>query len=104
MYKICDEEGNVLQQTDNPRFVKFSAERHCWIRCREAEAECIAINCIRHSIAGRNPVEDAPNVVSFYEVETAEELKKQTDDITLLSQAMSLMAAEIVERLENNGV
>lgn len=113
MYRITDENGNVIAQVDSPRYVRWKKspidENHgAWIQCPAHLAECIAINGIRYSLVGRDLVDDAPIAVYVYEIDAAQELyntakttNTNTADIDLLGYAIEKMAVEIVEKLEN---
>ena len=114
MYRISDENGNVIAQVDTPRYVRWKKspideESGAWIQCPANLAECVAIDGVRYSLAGRDIVADAPVVVYINEVDAAMELyfaaKNATvnaADIDLLGYALEKMAVEIVERLDAN--
>lgn len=108
MYRITDENGNVIAQVDSPRYVRLKAETGAWIQCPAHLAECIAINGVRYSLVGRDLIDDAPVAVYVYEIDAAQELyntakttNTNTADIDLLGYAIEKMAVEIVEKLEN---
>lgn len=100
MYRITDENGNVISQSDDIRYVKFKESSGAWIRCKAYDAQCVAINGVRYSLAGREPVEDAPTVVYVREVDSAKEIQAQSQNIGDLGWAIQQMAVEIVEMLE----
>ena len=105
MYKISTVEGKLLAQTDDPRFVKLNPDSGAWIRCDAICAQCIAINGVRYSLTGREPVEDAP-IVAFVQKIDAGALQLKTDnkvdlqnaDIDTLAWALNKMAEEIVNK------
>lgn len=97
MYKIKDADGNILTQTDNPRFVKKKPSTGVWIQSNAEDAQCLAIDGIRYSIAGRELVEDAPIVVTIEQIENALESFNQHTDIENLSFAVNKIAEEVIE-------
>lgn len=105
MYKISTVEGDLISQTDDPRFVKLNPNSGAWIRCTPELAQCIAVNGVRYSLAGREPVEDAP-IVAFVQKVDAGALQLNTDnkvdsqnaDIDTLAWALNKMAEEIVNK------
>ena len=105
MYKITTVEGHLITQTDDPRFVKLNTESGAWIRTDAINAECIAVNGVRYSLAGREPVEDAP-IVAFIQkidagavqLETDNKVTAQNDSIDTLAWAINKMAEEIVDK------
>lgn len=105
MYKITTAEGNLITQTDDPRFIKFNPESGAWVRTDAINAQCIAVNGVRYSLAGRKPVEDAP-IVAFIQkidagavqLETDNKVTAQNDSIDTLAWAINKMAEEIVDK------
>ena len=105
MYKISTVEGELLSQTDDPRFVKLNSESGAWIRCTPEIAQCIAVNGVRYSLAGREPVEDAPIVAFVQKVDAGtlqldadKKIDFQADSIDTLAWALNKMAEEIVNK------
>lgn len=105
MYRIIDENGNIISQTSDIRYVKLKTltslddtEYKVWVRCNAADAQCVAINGIRYSLAGRDIVEDAPTVVFIYEVDAAEELLNTYNDLT----DAQLAIADLFEQSDND--
>ena len=105
MYKISTVEGDLIAQTDEPRFVKFNSESGAWIRCTPEFAQCIAVNGVRYSLAGREPVEDAPIVAFVQKVDAGtlqldadKKIDFQADSIDTLAWALNKMAEEIVNK------
>lgn len=109
MYKVFDKDGELIAQMEEVHYLKRKTqtldevEYKYWVRCKEQEAECIWIDGVKYSIMGKPAVEGAPVEVYVKEVEVAAELLKNSNDITILSQALTLMAQEIVERSKGNG-
>lgn len=102
MYRISDENGNVIAQVEKPRYVRLKAESGAWIQCDVNSAECIAIDGVRYSLAGRDIVEDAPIVVYLQYIDAAAELYRaaktadvNSNDIELLCYAVEKMAVEV---------
>lgn len=76
MYEILNTATReVLTLTDEPRYVKRSPRNSVWIRCEEADAECVAVEGTRYSISGREPVEDAPVTVAVRKADAAAKLR-----------------------------
>lgn len=105
MYKISTVEGELISQTDDPRFVKLNPESGAWVRCDAINAQCLAANGVRYSLAGREPVEDAPIVVFVQKVDagalqlkTDKKVDLQNADIDTLAWALNKMAEEIVNK------
>ena len=115
MFRIIDTNGNIIAQVDDLRYVKLKThslqdgtEYKVWVRCNATDAQCIAVNGIRYSLAGKPIVDDAPTVVYVYQIDAAAELLNavkssnvNAHDIELLSNAINLMANEIVQRLDD---
>lgn len=108
MYRIKDADGNILTQVETPRYVKKKPSTGAWIQTNAYEAECVAIDCKRYSIAGKELVEDAPQVVTIEHVDSALEslkqnktLDKNSYDIELLAYAIDKMAEEVIEVINN---
>ena len=100
MYRIIDvETGEVIKQADEIRFVKLKNASRAWVRTDFFHAECVVIDGVRFSLSDRDKVDDAP-VVEIQRVDAAQIIKKQEDDLKLLSQALTMMAEEIVNNLE----
>lgn len=104
MYRVTTVEGELITQTDDPRFVKLN-HSGAWIRTDAINAECIAVNGVRYSLAGREPVEDAPITVFVMKVdagaiqlETDNKVTAQYDSIDTLAWAINKMAEEIVDK------
>jgi hypothetical protein len=70
-----------------PRYVRM-ANDGIWIFCTEDEAQCLAISGKRYSISGKEPVEDAPEVVIIKKVDGGAELQNVLRES--LSQATTL--------------
>ena len=106
MYKIINAEtGELILQTDDPRFVKLNSESGAWIRCTPAFAQCIAVNGVRYSLIGREPVDDAPIVAFVQKVDAGalqlnadSKIDSQNADIDTLAWALNKMAEEIVNK------
>lgn len=104
MYRITDINGNIIAQLSDIRYVKrktqsfHDTEYSYWVRCNAADAQCVAINGIRYSLAGRDIVEDAPTVVFIYEVDAAEELLNTYNDLT----DAQLAIADLFEQSDND--
>ena len=105
MYKISTVEGDLIAQTDEPRFVKFNEDSGAWIRCDAINAQCIAVDGVRYSLAGREPVKDAPIVAFLQKVDAGaiqldadKKIDFQAESIDTLAWALNKMAEEIVEK------
>ena len=105
MYKITTVEGELIAQTDDPRFVKFNSESGAWIRCDAINAQCIAVDGVRYSLLGREPVEDAPIVAFVQKVDAGvlqldadNKISVQNESIDTLALALNKMAEEIVNK------
>jgi len=105
MYRITDENGNIIAQLSDIRYVKLKTntledgrEYSFWVRCQSHDAQCVAINGIRYSLAGRDIVEDAPTAVFIYEVDAAEELLNTYNDLT----DAQLAIADLFEQSDND--
>ena len=103
MYRFKDSDGNIITQVSEPRFVKMKKSTGAWIQCNEYNAQCIAIDGVRYSIAGKEIVEDAPQVVTIEQFDDALEslqhsktLDTNSRDIELLAYAVNKMAEEVV--------
>lgn len=103
MYRIKDSDGKIITQTADPIFVRKKESTDTWIRCNQYDAQCIAIDCQRYSIAGKEIVEDAPQVVTVEQFDDALEslqhsktLDTNSRDIELLAYAVNKMAEEVV--------
>lgn len=79
MYQLLNLETGEYTNIENPRYVKQD-ERGIWIRCNEDEAECIAVDGNRFSIAGKKTVEDAPQIVNISRVDAGAQLNKILSD------------------------
>lgn len=75
MYQLLNLETGEYINIENPRYVKQD-ERGVWIRCNEEDAQCIAVNGDRYSLANKKPVDDAPKVVAVSPVDAGEQLNK----------------------------
>lgn len=105
MYRITTVEGDLITQTDDPRFVRINPDSGAWIRTDAINAECIAVNGTRYSLAGREPVEDAPIVAFVQKIDagavqlaTDNKVTAQNDSIDTLAWAINKMAEEIVDK------
>ena len=70
--------GNTIY-VEKPRYVKLD-EREIWVRCEADDAQCIAINGNRFSIAGKKIVEDAPRVVAVSIIDAGQQLNQILSD------------------------
>ena len=102
MYRITDENGNVIAQVDSPRYVRLKAETGAWIQCPAHLAECIAINGVRYSLVGRDLVDDAPIAVYVYEIDAAQELYNTTERVKIIDEDLTQTQKALVEVYENN--
>ena len=73
MYKVINVTTGQTRNVELPRYVKLSDDG-IWIFCTEDDAECVALSGRRYSIAGREAVEDAPEVVIIKRIDAGEEL------------------------------
>lgn len=103
MYRIKDSDGKIITQTTDPIFVRKKESTGAWVRCNQFNAECIAIDCQRYSLDGKEIVEDAPQVVTIEKIDEAAEslqhsktLDTNSRDIELLAYAVNKMAEEVV--------
>lgn len=98
MFKYTNTETGETMTIENPRYVKKD-ERGIWIRCEEADAECIAINGERFSIGGKNPVDDAPQVIAISKIDLGEHLKTfaNAQDIDEVKAAIEDIADAVLD-------
>lgn len=78
MYKVFILESGESFYVDAPRYVKLDGD--IWRRCSEVDAECLAVNGQRFSIAGKNLVKDAPQVVIISPVDAGQQLNQIFSD------------------------
>ncbi len=99
MYRIIFND-EILMQSDSPRFVRKNPLSGAFIQCDFSKAECIAIDGKRYSIEGREPVEDAPDVVTVKIIDAASNALATEKDVSLLFYAIGKIAQEVNDRLE----
>ena len=102
MYRISDENGNVIAQVDTPRYVRLKKESGAWIQCPANLAECVAIDGVRYSLAGRDIVADAPVVVYINEVDAAMELYFAAKGVKDLDENLTQTQEALTEVYEYN--
>lgn len=79
MFQVLNLNTGETFNLENPRYVKKD-ECGIWVRCTEIDAECIAVNGNRFSIANKNLVEDAPQVVSITPIDAGQKISKISFD------------------------
>lgn len=105
MFMITDEDGNLLKQVEEVRYIK-RGKSGAWIRCRDSDAQGIAIDGVKYSLPNRDPISDT-SLAFIHFVDAAQSLhtltkstQKNATDIEVLSQAVVLMATEIVNYIK----
>ena len=73
MYQILNLNNGETFEIDKPRYVKLD-ERGIWVQCGEVDAQCLSVNGDRYSLANKEIVEDAPQVVVVREIDAAKKL------------------------------
>lgn len=107
MYQIVMTTGAIIAEVEDIRYVKWRDDLKCWVRTRNVDdAQCVAVDGIRYSLLGKEPVEDAPVIVYVREVDVATahfQTQKKMDvterDLQDIAWGMQKMAAEIVDML-----
>lgn len=105
MFKYTNTMTGETLTVENPRYVKKD-ERGIWIRCEEADAECVAVNGQRFSLAGKNPVDDAPEIIAISKIdigETFNELLNQAQDFDEIKAALADITDAVLD-IYLNGV
>ena len=75
MYQILNLTTGEIATVDKPRYVKRNVDG-VWIQCEEHDAECIAIYGERFSLANKEIVFDAPQVVAVREFDAAQKISQ----------------------------
>lgn len=82
MFQLLNLMTGAVYETEQPRFVRKI--NGVWLQCNSIDAECIAINGERFSIAGRAVIEDAPQVLAVSKISALKKisaLNSDNDDI-----------------------
>lgn len=109
MYRIILNDKTILQ-SDAPNFAKLKEMYttidgkivllgKCWIQCDYQSAECLVINGVRYSIEGRPKVDDAPQVVTVKEIDSAENMLATEKDVGLIFFALNNIIDDLNKRL-----
>ena len=75
MFQILNLSTGETLYFDEPRYVKLD-ERGFWSRCDESDAQCISFCGNRFSIANREVVDDAPQIVAIKKVDAAQKISQ----------------------------
>ena len=75
MYQLLNLDTGEISEIDNPRYVCCD-ERGVWTRCEEKDAQCIALDGVRFSLANKEPVEDAPQVLAVKKIDAAKKISQ----------------------------
>lgn len=98
MYRIILD-GEIILQSQSPRWVKINPSSGAWIQCDYQDAECLAINGKRYSIEGRPKVDDAPLVVTVKYIDSAENMLATEKDVGLIFFALNNIIDDLNKRL-----